>query len=182
MSNVDIDAAKELGLTRVQKYWRRAGQVEMELDWLHDWIPALATFVRHLRRVYDNKEVGQNISVRRDIDPEWVLFFFIVQLHRSIQYWKMDGKDISDATKLVKEHVRCSLEWGTSGQPRQDHIWIRGREPRNERKSWNGKLIVKLLLTVTVADPERFTLKGKPVIYTGAFVELYNWRNRGQVH
>ncbi len=48
MSNVDIDAAKELGQTGVKKYWRRAGQVEIELDWLHDWIPTLATFVRHL--------------------------------------------------------------------------------------------------------------------------------------
>lgn len=35
---------------------------------------------------------------------------------------------------------------------------------------------------MTVADPERFTLKGKPVTYTGAFVELYNWTNREQVH
>ena len=35
---------------------------------------------------------------------------------------------------------------------------------------------------MTVADPERFTPKGKPVTYTGAFVELYNWRNGGQVH
>ncbi len=33
-----------------------------------------------------------------------------------------------------------------------------------------------------MADPERFTLKGKPVIYTGVFVELYNWRHRGQVY
>ena len=33
-----------------------------------------------------------------------------------------------------------------------------------------------------MADPEQFTLNGKPVTYTGAFVELYNWRNRGQVH
>ncbi len=33
-----------------------------------------------------------------------------------------------------------------------------------------------------MADPERFTLKGKPVTYIGAFVELYNWKNRGQVH
>ncbi len=65
-----MDAAKELELTRVKKYWRQAGQVEMKLDWLHDWIPALATFVRHSRRVYNNEEVGQNISVRRDIDPE----------------------------------------------------------------------------------------------------------------
>ena len=33
-----------------------------------------------------------------------------------------------------------------------------------------------------VADLERFTPKNKPVKYTGAFVELYNWRNSGQVH
>lgn len=54
--------------------------------------------------------------------------------------------------------------------------------PGNEKKPWNGKLIGRLLLTVSMADLKRFTLKGKPVTYTGAFVELYNWRNRGQVH
>ncbi len=84
MSNVDMNAAKELGLTGIKKYWRRAAQVEMELDWLHDWIPALATFVRHSQKVYDNEEVGQNMSVRRDINPEWMSSFF-VQLHGSIQ-------------------------------------------------------------------------------------------------
>ena len=132
-----MDAAKELGLTGIKKYWRRVGQVEMELDWLHDWIPALATFVRHSRSVYDNEEVTQNMNARRDIDPEWVSSFF-VQLHGSIQCWKMDGKDISDVAKLVKEHVRCSMVWGTSGQPRQDHIWIGGGEPIN-RSSNKGK-------------------------------------------
>ncbi len=50
----------------------------------------------------------------------------------------------------------------------------REREPRNEGRPWNGKLIGKLLLTITVADPEWFTPKGKPVTYTGALVELYN--------
>ncbi len=70
MSNVDMDLAKELGLTGVKKYWRQAGQVEMKLDWLHDWIPALAIFVRYSRRMYNNEEVGQNMSVKRDIDPE----------------------------------------------------------------------------------------------------------------
>ena len=39
-----------------------------------------------------------------------------------------------------------------------------------------------MLLTVTVANPEQFTPKGKPVIYTGALVELYNWKNLGQVY
>ncbi len=98
----------------------------------------------------------------------------------------MDGKDIADAIKLVKELVQCSLEWGSDKHPRQDYVWIRGKEPEdgplNDRKPWNGKQIGKLLLIVTIADPERFTDKGKSITYIGAFVELYNWRNRGQVH
>ena len=40
--------------------------------------------------------------------------------------------------------------------------------------SWNGQPIGKLLLIVTVADWEQFTLKDKPVIYTRVFVKLYN--------
>ncbi len=59
MSDADLDVAKELRQTGIKKYWRHGGQVEIELDSLHDWIQVLATFVKHLRRVYDNKEVGQ---------------------------------------------------------------------------------------------------------------------------
>lgn len=33
-----------------------------------------------------------------------------------------------------------------------------------------------------MADSEQFTLKSKPITYTKAFVKLYNWRNRKQVH
>ena len=125
------------------------------------------------------------MKIRRDIDPGWASSLF-VQLHGSIYCWKMDGKDIADAVKLVNKLVRCSLVWGTDRHPRQDHIQIGGgepiHEPTNERKPQNGKQIRKLLLIVTVADPERFTAKGKPITYTGAFVELYKWRNRGQVH
>ena len=36
ISNIDMDATKELELTGVKKYWRCTGQVEVELDWLHD--------------------------------------------------------------------------------------------------------------------------------------------------
>ncbi len=77
MSDADLDVAKKLRLTSIKIYWRCAGQVEMELDWLYDWIPTLTIFVRYSRRMYNNKEVGQNMSVRRDIDPEWVLSFFV---------------------------------------------------------------------------------------------------------
>ncbi len=36
-------------------------------------------------------------------------------------------------------------------------------------------------MIVTVVDPEQFINKGKPITYIKVFVELYNWRNHGQV-
>ena len=122
MSNIDIDAAKDLGLTDIKKHLRLAGQIEKKVDRLHrDWIPALAAFMKHFRKTNDNEEVTENMKIRRDIDPGWVSSLFD-QLHGSIYCLKMDGKDIADATKLVKELVRCLLVWGTDGCPRQDHI------------------------------------------------------------
>lgn len=85
MSNVNLDVTKELGLTGIQKYQRCVDQVKMELDWLHDWIFAQTTFVKHSRRVYDNDKVTELMKVRQDIDPKWVLFFFVPQFW-SIQY------------------------------------------------------------------------------------------------
>ena len=52
-----MDVAKELGLTGIKKYWKRIGQVEIKIDWLHDYISAVATFMRHSHSVYNNKEV-----------------------------------------------------------------------------------------------------------------------------
>ncbi len=43
-------------------------------------------------------------------------------------------------------------------------------------------MIGRLLLTVTVADLQRSNQKEKLMIYTGAYVEIYNWRSRGLVH
>ena len=39
-----------------------------------------------------------------------------------------------------------------------------------------------MLLTITIADPEQFSPKSKLVTYIEIFVELYNWKNCGQVH
>ena len=38
------------------------------------------------------------------------------------------------------------------------------------------------MLTLSVADPERFTPKSKSVIYTGTINKIYNWKNDEQVH
>lgn len=104
MKNIDLDTIKELKLTGIKKYQRRAGQVKIKLDWLYDWIPTLTIFMRYSCKMYDNKKMTQNMNAKGDIDPEQVLSFF-VQLYRSIQYQKMNDKDILDITKLVKKYI-----------------------------------------------------------------------------
>lgn len=47
MSNSDMNVTKKLKLIEIKKYERRTDQIEMELDWLYNWILALATFVKH---------------------------------------------------------------------------------------------------------------------------------------
>ena len=61
----------------MKKYSKCAGQVEIELNWLYNWIPALISFVRYLCKVYDNEEVTKDMNIRQDIDMEWVLSFFV---------------------------------------------------------------------------------------------------------
>ena len=61
------------------------------------------------------------MKIKRDIDSGWVSSVF-VQLYGSIHCWKMDRKDITDASKLVKELMRYLLVLGTDGCSCQDHI------------------------------------------------------------
>lgn len=35
ISNVDIDAARDLGLTGIKKYWKRAGQIKKKVNGLY---------------------------------------------------------------------------------------------------------------------------------------------------
>ena len=37
----------------------------------------MATFVKYLQKVYDNKKIGYNMSVRQDIDPKSLSSFFV---------------------------------------------------------------------------------------------------------
>ena len=69
--------------------------------------------------------------------------------------------------------VNIGYQWTPSSEPYMDSRGELIYEPINKKKLWNRKQIVKLLLIVTVADPKRFTAKGKSITYTEAFVELY---------
>ncbi len=144
----------DLGLQSVKKYWRHAAQVADELSHLQDFLPTLAVFVNEAYINYNQKmQLDKRLRFRRDRDHEYVSSLFI-KFHASVQCWKMDGKDIANTSKLVKKFVRCSLVWGgSSSNTWHDHIWLGEDEP-DDRSPWRGKMIGKLLLTVTVANPQ----------------------------
>lgn len=100
MSNANLATINELEQTSIKKYWRHARQMKWELDYLYNCILAAAIFVWYLHEIYNIEKVIKNIKVRQDIIWEWMSYFFI-KLYKYNQFWKMDGKDISDAIKRV---------------------------------------------------------------------------------
>ncbi len=67
---------------------------------------------------------------------------------------KIDRKEITNTSKLIKQFVRCFFIWSHSSSDAQpDYIWL-GRDEPDERSPLGGKIIRRLLLMVTVADPQ----------------------------
>ena len=138
ISNIDYDAVRNLGLISIKKNQRFAGQIKKKVNELQkDQIPALTAFVKRSWKTNNNKKLMENMKIRHNIDFKQVSSIFD-QLHGSIHYQKIDMKDISEATKLIKELVRFSLVWGNNRCSCQDHIWIEEEEsiykPTNEEK------------------------------------------------
>lgn len=58
INNIDIDAAKDLGLTGVKKYLKRTSQIKVKVNWLYrNQILVLAIFIKHFRKMYDNEKM-----------------------------------------------------------------------------------------------------------------------------
>lgn len=71
INNADIDAARDLRLTAVKKYWKRAGQIKKEVDGLYrDWISALAAFMKHSWRTHNKEEVTENMKIKQEVDTK----------------------------------------------------------------------------------------------------------------
>lgn len=115
MSNANLNTTKKLRLTSIKKSQKCAGQVEIKLNCFYNQILILAIFVKYLRKIYNNKKLNNNIKAKQNIDTKEELSFF-VHLHKFIQYEKMNNKDISDAIKLINDHIECLIILDTRRQ------------------------------------------------------------------
>lgn len=55
ISNADINDARDLELTIVKKYWRRAGRIKNKMNGLYkNQISTLSIFIKHFWRIHSN--------------------------------------------------------------------------------------------------------------------------------
>lgn len=187
------------------KYWRRAIDIVNELH-VPDFLDALGALIRRKRSDCDresNGHLAQTSDVdqtfdRREEDSTWVEDC-LVCIHPSITCWKRTAKTVS-TDALSREVVRCSHAWGGKDDAsRQDWVWLQDYIPvdsddesdrprgakRKIRSCVEGTLVGQLLLIISVQDPDhdRYDkLSGKLVEYTGAFIDVLQWRNDGIPH
>lgn len=64
MSNVNLYIARKLGLTDIKKYKRYNSQVEIDQNWLYDYVLILAILIKHLHKRYDNQKMIKIIKFR----------------------------------------------------------------------------------------------------------------------
>lgn len=78
INNADINVARDLRLTNIKKYWRYASQIQAKINWLYkNKISALRAFVKHSRKMHNNKKVTENMMIKREINPKWALSRFV---------------------------------------------------------------------------------------------------------
>lgn len=69
-------------------------------------------------------QLDKRLRFKRDKDYKWISSFFI-KLYISIQYLKIDRKDIANMLKLSKEFIFYLIVCdGSSCNIQQDHIWL----------------------------------------------------------
>lgn len=65
INNININAAKDLRLTDIKKYWRLTCQIKKEMNELHkNWIQKLTIFIKHLPLIYNNEKITKNIKIK----------------------------------------------------------------------------------------------------------------------
>ena len=90
--------------------------------------------------------------------------------------------------KLVERHAYCSPAWQNQDRWRRDCVWVQGHGMSNKMlieerpKVLCGWLLGQLQLIVTVINSMQRDGNDRALRYTGALIELFKWRNRGQVH
>lgn len=109
LNSTNNEANVNLRLQSNKKYQRYSTQVIDELKQFRNFLLAFTVFVNKAYGNYNQKiQLDKHLRFKQDKYHKWV-FSYIFKLHVSIQYLKIDRKNIAKMFKLIKKFVSCFL-------------------------------------------------------------------------
>ncbi len=87
----------------------------------------LTVFMCKCCNIVDKKVVSDRKLDKKKKDSTWVKSYY-VSIHKSLQCWKWDEKDVDDLKNLVSDKVYCSLNWQKKKKVwKHDYVLIQKR-------------------------------------------------------
>ena len=177
----EMDQLQAVG--RSYKTWREAFRVADVLH-LHNFLDALAVFIRESRYKLEGVRTSNANLYRRETDSSWA-GSHLISIHKGIKCWIRDGKDSSDLEALKSEIIRCAPSWMRSRNWRRDYVWVQENSAgechgTGNSRALEGRLIGHVQLIVSIVDHARRDSRGKHPMYSGVLLDLLRPRNNGQ--
>lgn len=110
-NSMNNEITSDLGMQSVKKYQKFTAQIIDKLSHLYNIFLTLAVLFNKTAGNYDQIiQVDKPLRFEQNKNYEWVFSYFY-NLHISVQYSKIDRKNIANMFLLVKEFIWYYLVW-----------------------------------------------------------------------
>jgi len=144
----------------------------------------LTVFVRECYNIVDKKVVSDKELNKKKKDSIWVESYY-VSVHKSLQCWKRDEKDVNNLENLVSDKVYCSLNWQKKKKVwRRDYVLIQKRSKKMTEALTllNDQLSDQLQLILFIIDSLRQDNKSNELRHNDVLIELLKSCNEKTQH
>ncbi len=134
----------------------------------------LTVFMHKCHNIVDKKVVSDKKLNKKKKDLIWVESYY-VSVHKSLQCWKQDEKDINNLENLVNDKVYCSLNWQRKKKVwRRDYVLIqkKSKEMTEASTLLNNQLFNQLRLILFIIDLLRQDNKNNELRHNDVLIEL----------
>lgn len=150
---------------------------------ISDFVDVLAVFIRQQRSA---EEEVDRTDFGREKDSSWAATY-LIKVHGSVTAWKRTGKNDGDIDRLEKDRIICVPDWQNERFWRRDYVWIQKYPPEEKNRRgrafpWEGRMVGQLQLLFTVQDESQRNAREDHPYYTRAMVELFQWKDHGNIH
>ena len=134
----------------------------------------LTVFMHKCHNIVNKKVVSDKKLNKKKKDLIWVELYY-VSVHKSLQCWKQDEKDINNLENLVNDKVYCSLNWQRKKKVwRRDYVLIqkKSKEMTEASTLLNDQLFNQLRLIFFIIDLLRQDNKNNELRHNDVLIEL----------